>query len=290
MARKNANSMVIPKSAKWVGRFYIKKKAGANGIAGAGQEVGLGGFVLPPFSVPVRYWASWGVCGQAAAGFIYQRSLFRISFRSTDIPDHQEMQESATDVTIDTMIGRYLPITQNPYELDDTLETDSGLPGDTENVTAQYRRQKFIEREVELGLPEHAFLAADNSMFYAYQDAQRGHFPSKHLSFDKGKFIGWSALQDEPIASSDDAAIMWGEQPDLQDLYGTLLSEVAGDAGVIQALTGQGMSSNLMRYLNQAETVSGHHEAENLSVFTNLTVQCELYEPAAGAGRILTPG
>lgn len=283
--------MANTKGMKWRGRYYVKKQGGVRGVGSTGGESVLGGFVLPPYAVPVAFWANWSFVAQTAATAVFNKSYLKFGFRSANLPNDQETQESAADVEVETMVGRYLPIS-DPYTSDDALETDAGLPGDDENVSDYYRRTAFIDREVLLGLPRNGFLAADNSLFYAHQGSQSGKFNHSHLSLESGKFIGWSAWQDEIPTQEDDAAIMWGDTAfggDLTNLYGSLVTEIGSDTALEQVLSGVGMSANMMDYLNSSFVQAGQYEGETLSAYTGLTVQVELYEPATG-GKILTPG
>ncbi len=283
--------MAKTKGLKWRGRFYVKKTGGVTTIFQNGLEVACGGFVLPPYAVPVRYWASWSGVAALATTSVFNKSYFKLGFRSANIPNDQETQESAVDVTLNTMIGRYLPIA-DPYTKDDSLETDAGFPGDDENVSDYYRRTAFIDREYLLGLPRNGFLSADNSLFYTFSGRQSGKFDHSHLSLESGKFIGWSAWTDEIPDNIDDAAIMWGDTVfggDLTNLYNSLIQEVGSDTALETILSGVGMSANAMDYLNSPKVVSGSYEAEDIRLYNSLTVQVELYTPAMG-GKILTPG
>ncbi len=282
--------MADTKGLAWRGRYYVKKGGGSRRVGVDGQEDVLGGFVLPPYSVPVRYWMSWKFIGTVATSAVHTQSYLKFGARVADLPNDQEKQESAADVEVETMVGRYLPIA-NAYQGDDALETDAGLPGDVESVNDYYRRTAFVDREVLLGLPNNGFLAADNALHYAHFGSARGKIDHSHLNIAAGHFIGWSAWQDEIPDAEDDALQMWGEENDLESLYKLLTDNVGSDAALVQVLAGTGMSSNLMRYLNQAFVGTGvsGYEAEVLQAYTSLTVQVELYEPAT-SGKILTPG
>lgn len=267
---------------------YLKiptiERVPANGV-----EKALVAKVMPPYVVPVRYWARMSLVGQNVAGVNPDTFMqYRFRLGCPMMPESQQAQEAAADVLRDTLMARYGTETvTEAMDPDDVPDIDIGIVGDSSRVNKSIANT-FMEHKAHLGLPNRAVFVSDAKVI-PVDSWSRSGLISIVGAVDEARLFIAGMVADSPTAITDESTFTFGSpgNSQLQDLLGEIYDHVGKFADPAE-LIGSGLATQLKNWLQEGYVDSSLLMDMDLTVKLNLTIQCEIFEPATA--RHLTLG
>ncbi len=277
-----------------VGTMYAKKFYN-RALALAGSVEAIGGFLIPPYVVPRRYWLKCRVASvEGTTAFApHYFTDYKLDGRVVSLPASFDADLAAND-TLQEMMNVFAPHGDNSQPFDEAVGVQAayGKIGTAEEDKTPLGA--FFTREQTLGLPSNALFQSADSIFLFDYFKTKGVFPKTLKDVEEGSFLVFQAWTDEPAAGTNELTNLIGSATanrSLNDLSAEILNHFQNESMRTEILSSVDVDQEMMNWLSVGiisdalPTLTGD-ESIHFSLW--LTVEMDVLIPT-GANSVSAP-
>jgi len=262
----------------WVGNFYPKKQFEVQIAGGDDAEEVVSAVVLPPLTLPTRYWFSWSAVGSADTTNVDSHAWAVLSGRYFGLPLDLDTNDD-TAMNGNTLLNTYGPSSIGEWGDEQPQATESDIPGHS-GMDDQATKAEFLHRERFMRIGDGQSVIVDaNSVRYCWYGKSNGKIVSKDNFVDilQPKMIAIGARGDDNVDSSDWSDVLTGNFSDFNGMADIMFEYLDQDNP--QTLGHKAENSQLEDWLKLGYSDNDRSGETTMEWTTKLTVEVALYKP-----------
>jgi len=266
------------KGYDWVGNFYPKKQFEIAITSSENAEEVLNAMVLPPLTIPQRYWFSWSAVSTSDATNVDSHMWSVLSGRYFNIPLDLDTNDD-TVMNGNTLLNTYGPSSIGEWGDETPSATESDIPGHSA-MDDQASKAEFLHREKfhRIGDGQSVVVEADK-IRYCWYGKSNGKVVNKDNYCDilDPKMIAVGVRSDVNVDSSDWSDVLTGNFADFNGMQDIMFEYMDSDNP--QTLAHKATNSQLEDWLKLGYSDTERSGQVAMQWVSKLTVEVALYKP-----------
>lgn len=261
----------------WVGNYYPKKQFEIQYDSGDDNEQLVNGIVLPPFTIPQRYWYSWSAVSNNDKTPV-QHAWSVLSGRYFNIPFSLATNDD-TAMNGDTLMNEHGPSSIGEWGDDDPDATESDIPGHAAMDDAA-SKSEFLHREKFHRLGDgQSVLTGEGDVRYCWYGTSQGKVVNKgnYCDIKDAKMMAIGYRMDQNDSSTDWSDVLSGNAADFNQLIDLLYEKLDQDNPM--TLGHSGTNSIVENWLKLGYDATNTSSEAQMHITSKLTIEVGVYKP-----------
>ena len=265
------------KGYDWVGNYYPKKQFEINYGSSDDAEECVNGIVLPPLTIPSRYWFSWSIIGNANKN-PDQHAWSVLSGRYFNLPMSLNT-DNDTEMNGTTLLNEYGMSSVGEWADEDPTASESDIPGHSA-MDDHASKSEFLHRERFHRMGDGMTTVIDvGKVRYCWYGTSNGKVVNKNNYCDilDPKMVAIGYRSDQNNQTTDWADALAGDAADFNALQDALFEKMDQDNPITIGHTG---TNNIVEdWLKLGYGDIDTSSEDEMHITSKLTVEVGLYKP-----------